>query len=86
LTFDLFEIKIFFMSEAEKTNLNQEVEIMQEIQKKLPPKFMHLDSLQKFDCIVKIANKVLNPPGDWILVNGEMTLMELISPPSIKNP
>ena len=49
-----------------------------EIGKRLPTNWSELDTPTKLHHLVKAADEVLKPEGNWILLNGDKTMMELL--------
>lgn len=61
-------------------NSTQELDqIFSAIKTFLPSDWMGLPEELRLHHLLSAINKVLKPSGSWILVNGEMTLLELIT-------
>jgi len=61
-------------------NSNQELDrIFAEIKTSLPQDWLSLQEDLRLHHLLLSINKVLKPTGTWVLVNGEMTLLQLIS-------
>lgn len=54
-------------------------EIFAEIKALLPTTWPALTGPQKLHHLLKAVNEVLRPDGNWILVNGDLSLLELLS-------
>ena len=54
------------------------VEVLESIKALLPAEFDTQDPLSQLDLLVKAANETLKPEGDWVLVNGNLTLIQLL--------
>ena len=60
-------------------------EILAEIKEKLPENFDGLSGEEKLSLLLQAADAVLGIEGTWILVNGDLTLLELMKPPEKEN-
>lgn len=57
----------------------EEVEkIFSSIKENLPNGWIHLNEDLKLHHILQAVNLTLRPKGSWILVNGDLTLLELM--------
>lgn len=52
--------------------------IFEKLSETVPANFESLDALQKLEAILMAADKVLQPEGDWILMNASMTIREML--------
>ena len=53
-------------------------EIMQQLVEQLPTTFAEEKPEMQLHYLVKAANEILDVPGEWVLINGNMTLIELL--------
>ena len=53
-------------------------DIFQKIKEKLPPGWMAMDEAMRLHHLMSAVNACLKPMGNWILVNGDLSLLELL--------
>ena len=68
------------MEPAEKLDrqFNSKADFASKLENSLPDNFSELDSLDQLDHVMKSVNELVNAPGDWLLVNADLTLNELL--------
>lgn len=54
-------------------------EILLEINQNLPADWANMEVIHKLHFLMLAADTVLKPSGNWILVDGSMTLKDLLS-------
>lgn len=65
----------------DQTNQSNQVttaELLQQVCEGLPEDFVSVEPEMKMHHLIMVASKVFNVPGDWVLVDGSRTLLELL--------
>ena len=52
--------------------------ILEKINQELPENWFELDPIQQLNFLVITGSEILQPPGDWILINSQMTLAQFL--------
>ena len=60
-------------------------EVFSKIKIGLPPDWLAMSEDLRLHHLLVSVNEVLRPQGSWVLINGDMTLIDLIGERSMKN-